>query len=100
MDSQNYNESYHFEQEGTKTSRRRVVKDGATYPDNEGIYAELQKLRSMVAEVENVPTSGRASIDGTLMSTVFGVVLVMIISVSAYAFINLYNALVKRFTTE
>jgi len=66
------------------------------------IYAELQKLRSMVAEVEGGTTqgSGRASIDGTLMSTVFGVVLVMIISVSAYAFINLYNALVKRFTID
>ena len=56
----------------------------------------------MVAEVEGGTTqgSGRASIDGTLMSTVFGVVLVMIISVSAYAFINLYNALVKRFTID
>ena len=51
------------------------------------IYAELQKLKSIVAEVEKAPISGRASIDGTLMSTVFGVVLVMILSVSVYAFI-------------
>ena len=59
----------------------------------------MQKLKSIVAEVEKAPISGRASIDGTLMSTVFGVVLVMILSVSVYAFMNLYNALVKRFST-
>lgn len=64
------------------------------------VYAELLKLRSMVAERGGTPLpTGKASIDGNIMSTVFAVVLVLILSVSVYAFINLYRALYKRFTT-
>ncbi|XP_065348313.1 uncharacterized protein LOC135944959 [Cloeon dipterum] len=36
-------------------------------------------------------------IDGNFLSVVFGVVLVLIISVSVYAFYNLYFAVLKKF---
>jgi len=68
---------------------------------NEGIYEELEKLRSLVDEVDgDHHTSTRGTIDGSLMSTVFGVVLVMIISITIYAFTNLYKAVMKRFSEK
>lgn len=39
-------------------------------------------------------------IDGNFLSVVFGVVLVLIISVSIYAFYNLYFAVLKKFPSK
>jgi hypothetical protein len=39
-------------------------------------------------------------IDGNFLSVVFGVVLVLIISVSIYAFYNLYFAVLKKFPSR
>lgn len=39
-------------------------------------------------------------IDGSFLSVVFGVVLTMIISVSFYAFQNLYFAILKKFPSH
>lgn len=39
-------------------------------------------------------------IDGNFLSIVFGVALVVIITVSIYAFYNLYNAILKKFPTD
>lgn len=39
-------------------------------------------------------------IDGNLLSIVFGVALVVIITVSIYAFYNLYNAILKKFPSH
>lgn len=36
-------------------------------------------------------------IDGSFLSVIFGMALLVIITVSVYAFYNLYNAILKRF---
>ncbi|GLV39346.1 uncharacterized protein CBL_13223 [Carabus blaptoides fortunei] len=41
--------------------------------------------------------AGASIIDGSFLSVVFGVALVVIITVSIYAFYNLYNAILKKF---
>jgi len=41
--------------------------------------------------------TGNTVIDGSFLSIVFSVVLLMIIAVSFYAFWNLYHAIVKKF---
>ncbi|KAJ9600631.1 hypothetical protein L9F63_026232 [Diploptera punctata] len=43
------------------------------------------------------PPPGNTIIDGSFLSVVFTVVLLMIICVSVYAFVNLYFAIVKKF---
>jgi len=43
------------------------------------------------------PGCSKGTVDGSLMSTVFGIVLVMILSISAYAFTNLYKAVMRKF---
>ncbi|XP_066995854.2 uncharacterized protein [Anabrus simplex] len=44
--------------------------------------------------------SGESIIDGSFLSVVFGVVLLMIIGVSFYAFMNLYYAILKKFPAQ
>lgn len=39
-------------------------------------------------------------VDGSLLGFVFGSALVVIMAVSVYAFYNLYNAIIKKFTTK
>jgi hypothetical protein len=41
--------------------------------------------------------AGNTIIDGSFLSIVFSVVLLLIIAVSLYAFLNLYFAIVKKF---
>jgi hypothetical protein len=65
------------------------------------IYEELERLRNLVDEVDGGRTGcTKGTIDGSIMSAVFGLVLVMILSISVYAFTNLYKALVKRFSPD
>lgn len=44
--------------------------------------------------------AGDSIIDGSFLSVVFGVVLIMIICVSAYAFLNLYYAILRKFPAK
>ena len=39
-------------------------------------------------------------IDGSFLSVVFGVALIVIITVSVYAFYNLYHAILKKFPSH
>lgn len=39
-------------------------------------------------------------IDGNFLSLIFGLALVMILAVSAYAFYNLYHAILKKFPSH
>lgn len=43
---------------------------------------------------------GNGIIDGSFLSVVFGVALLVIITVSVYAFYNLYNAILKKFPSK
>jgi len=86
---------------GGGTRKRRLPSDCSS--PNDGIYEELEKLRNLVEEVESerpgCSSFSRGTIDSSLMSTVFGIVLVMILSISVYAFMNLYKAIYKRYAT-
>lgn len=46
------------------------------------------------------PSTAASIIDGSFLSVVFCVVLLLIICVSGYAFLNLYNAILKKFPTR
>jgi len=84
----------------------------------EELRAHLQTMRQLMANSESDglnlsidddgnPTSARSArrnqsskasiIDGTFLSLVFSVVLVLIVGVSFYAFQNLYQAILKKF---
>lgn len=58
--------------------------------------------RQMAAELEKNEKShaGASIIDGSFLSVVFGVALLVIITVSIYAFYNLYHAILKKFPTH
>lgn len=59
-----------------------------------------RKIADMEME-ENRRTNGAACvIDGSFLSVVFGVALVVIITVSIYAFYNLYHAILKKFPSH
>jgi len=87
---------------GSGGTRKRTRLPSDCQSPNDGIYEELEKLRNLVEEVESerpgCSSFSRGTIDSSLMSTVFGIVLVMILSISVYAFLNLYRAIMKRYT--
>lgn len=43
---------------------------------------------------------GASIIDGSFLSVVFGIALIVIITVSIYAFYNLYQAILKKFPSH
>lgn len=55
--------------------------------------------RQMAADMEQTDrrNTGASIIDGSFLSIVFGVALIVIITVSIYAFYNLYHAILKKF---
>lgn len=75
----------------------------------EELRQRLNSMKRMMAERQaadadledkrrNVPNVG--IIDGSFLSAVFGVALVVIITVSVYAFYNLYHAILKKFPSH
>jgi hypothetical protein len=72
------------------------------------VYSELQRLRSLVDLIEGEgsrkPTGVAGcfplSLDNSMMSTIFGLVFVTIVTVTLYAFHNLYRAIYKRFLSD
>ncbi|KAJ8934870.1 hypothetical protein NQ314_013144 [Rhamnusium bicolor] len=64
----------------------------------------LNNMKKMMAERRGMSSldEGRRStnlgvIDGSFLSVVFGMALVVILTVSVYAFYNLYSAILKKF---
>ncbi|KAJ8923752.1 hypothetical protein NQ315_010333 [Exocentrus adspersus] len=64
----------------------------------------LNNMKKMMAERRGVDSldEGRRStnvgvIDGSFLSVVFGIALIVIVTVSVYAFYNLYTAIMKKF---
>ncbi|CAL8113878.1 unnamed protein product [Orchesella dallaii] len=67
---------------------------------NYSVYDELQRLRGLVEVIEGGDrTKGclKLSLNNSAMSTIFGLVFMVIVTVTIYAFVNLYRALSKRF---
>ncbi|XP_044257470.1 uncharacterized protein LOC123006775 [Tribolium madens] len=67
----------------------------------------LNNMKRLMAERQRTGDidEGRRSnavgiIDGSFLSVVFGVALVVIITVSVYAFYNLYHAILKKFPSH
>ncbi|XP_022184568.1 uncharacterized protein LOC111043822 [Nilaparvata lugens] len=69
----------------------------------EELRAKLESMRSLLAnnqkgkEKKGGSTKNASIIDGTFLSAIFGVVLVLIVGVSFYAFQNLFWAIHKKF---
>ncbi|PSN46900.1 hypothetical protein C0J52_15282 [Blattella germanica] len=67
----------------------------------EQLRARLDAMKKLIDDPEKKlrrrPPPGNTIIDGSFLSVVFTVVLLMIICVSCYAFVNLYSAIVKKF---
>lgn len=64
---------------------------------------EMEKIRRLMTHVDgdrrtsgSIVSSHRGSIDPSLMSSVFICVLILIFSISVYAFASLYSAVMKR----
>lgn len=64
------------------------------------MMAERQLAGADVEEGRRINTSAAGVIDGSFLSVVFGVALVVIITVSVYAFYNLYQAILKKFPSH
>lgn len=62
----------------------------------------MAERQSAGVDVSEGRRAGRGTgvIDGSFLSVVFGVALVVIITVSIYAFYNLYNAILKKFPSK
>ncbi|XP_063928589.1 uncharacterized protein LOC135141425 isoform X1 [Zophobas morio] len=67
----------------------------------------LNNMKRLMAERQRAGEldEGRRShavgiIDGSFLSVVFGIALLVIITVSVYAFYNLYNAILKKFPSH
>ncbi|KAK7869735.1 hypothetical protein R5R35_011802 [Gryllus longicercus] len=60
---------------------------------------DLEKQRAQRAQQhqQRSNSNGDSIIDGKFLSVVFAVVLLLIICVSSYAFLNLYYAILKKF---
>ncbi|RZF37941.1 hypothetical protein LSTR_LSTR005441 [Laodelphax striatellus] len=71
----------------------------------EELRAKLESMRSLLANSQREKegkkrggsTKNASIIDGTFLSAIFGVVLVLIVGVSFYAFQNLFWAINKKF---
>lgn len=63
------------------------------------MMAERQSAGMSLDEGQNRRRAG-SIIDGSFLSVVFGVALLVIISVSIYAFYNLYHAILKKFPSH
>uniref|UniRef100_A0A1B6DJZ9 Uncharacterized protein n=1 Tax=Clastoptera arizonana TaxID=38151 RepID=A0A1B6DJZ9_9HEMI len=73
----------------------------------EKMRANINLMSRLMAETEKEgqkkkknPRGSGYFIDGTVLSTVFSVVLLSIISVSVYAFYNLFIAILKKFPSR
>ncbi|XP_055636730.1 uncharacterized protein LOC129775719 isoform X1 [Toxorhynchites rutilus septentrionalis] len=80
----------------------------------EVLRERLNQMKRLIAERQNQNSSGSASdlwspqtrsscsgiIDGNFLSMAFGGALVVILSVSVYAFYNLYHAVLKKFPSQ
>ncbi|XP_053691008.1 uncharacterized protein LOC128739539 [Sabethes cyaneus] len=80
----------------------------------EVLRERLNQMKRLIAERQNQNSSGSASdlwsppirsscsgiIDGNFLSMAFGGALIVILSVSVYAFYNLYHAVLKKFPSQ
>lgn len=64
------------------------------------VMAERQLAGTDAEEGRRSNTSAAGVIDGSFLSVVFGVALAVILTVSVYAFFNLYQAILKRFPSK
>ncbi|XP_022915017.1 uncharacterized protein [Onthophagus taurus] len=79
-------------------------------PPSESIDELRQRLNNMKKlmadrqaaqyETEERRRPNSSIIDGSFLSVVFGIALVVILTVSVYAFYNLYNAILKKFPSK
>lgn len=78
------------------------------YPESvDQLRQRLEVMKRMMADRnldnENARRNQSVSsniIDGSFLSIVFGIALVVIITVSIYAFYNLYHAILKKFPSH
>ncbi|XP_058824115.1 uncharacterized protein LOC131684889 [Topomyia yanbarensis] len=80
----------------------------------EVLRERLNQMKRLIAERQSQNSSGSASdlwspqtrstcsgiIDGNFLSMAFGGALIVILSVSVYAFYNLYHAVLKKFPSQ
>lgn len=59
-----------------------------------------QREQNAAEEPATVKKNVASIIDGNFLSMVFGVALIVILSVSVYAFYNLYHAILKKFPSH
>ncbi|XP_063233509.1 uncharacterized protein LOC134537177 [Bacillus rossius redtenbacheri] len=87
-----------------------LVTDGSPDEVTESVEQLRERLNTMKRLMEldgerkrarrHNPPSSTTVIDGSFLSVVFMVVLVMIVCVSGYAFLNLYRAVLKKFPAK
>ncbi|PNF23590.1 hypothetical protein B7P43_G04964, partial [Cryptotermes secundus] len=70
----------------------------------EQLRARLDAMKKIIDDPDKKAhrrsQAGNTIIDGSFLSIVFTVVLLMIIGVSFYAFLNLYYAIIKKFHSK
>ncbi|CAL8106788.1 unnamed protein product [Orchesella dallaii] len=90
---------------GSLPRKRNTLLDGGDLPSHSQFDDfEMEKIRQLMSHMDgdrrasgsSISSSHRGSIEPSLMSTVFAVVLVIIISISVYAFVSLFTAVRKR----
>lgn len=64
------------------------------------MMAERQMAGVDAEEGRRNTSANYGIIDGSFLSVVFGVALIVIITVSIYAFYNLYHAILKKFPSH
>ncbi|XP_058453084.1 uncharacterized protein LOC131431409 [Malaya genurostris] len=97
-----------------KSSSASSRDDDLSSESVEVLRERLNQMKRLIAERQNQNSSGSASdlwspqprsscsgiIDGNFLSMAFGGALIVILSVSVYAFYNLYHAVLKKFPSQ
>ncbi|KAL1379781.1 hypothetical protein pipiens_014653 [Culex pipiens pipiens] len=97
-------------------SKQKAADDDLSSESVEVLRERLNQMKRLIAERQNQTsaTGGSASdlwapqtrsscsgiIDGNFLSMAFGGALLVILSVSVYAFYNLYHAVLKKFPSQ
>ncbi|XP_065079539.1 uncharacterized protein LOC135702428 [Ochlerotatus camptorhynchus] len=98
----------------SKTTASGIRDEDLSTESVEVLRERLNQMKRLIAERQNTTPSGTASdlwspqtrsncsgiIDGNFLSMAFGGALIVILSVSVYAFYNLYHAVLKKFPSQ
>ncbi|XP_018330388.1 uncharacterized protein LOC108740534 [Agrilus planipennis] len=84
------------------------IEDGSREETVEDLRQKLKEIKKLMAErqladlklEERGKNNSVGVIDGSFLSVVFGVALIVILTVSIYAFCNLYYAILKKFPPQ